>query len=85
MDSVLKIQAQKMECSQDLHAHTMVFGEGLMVLGVYVTQDFSDPWMVAHALVRSCLLVYPSRSVYLFTTSSPLPSPKVVMLECTYL
>ena len=54
MDSVLRIQVQKMERSQDLHAHRRVFGEGLMVLGVYVTQDFSDFWMVIHVWVRLC-------------------------------
>ena len=55
-----------------LHQVSLLTGLLLMVLGVYVTQDFSDPWMVARVLVRSCLLVCPS--IHLFTASSLPPS-----------
>jgi len=96
VDCVLRIQVQKMECGRDLHAHRMVFGKGLMVLGVYVTQDFSNPWMVAHAYryVLVCLMtvlstVCPS-DYRLFPSSLPPTSPphpfppKVVTLGHTY-
>jgi len=43
-----------------------------MVLGVYVTQDFSDPWMVTRVWVCPCLLV--CQAAHPFTTSS-LPPP----------
>ena len=84
MDSVLRIQVQKMELGQDLqcHAHRTVSGEGLMVLGVYVTQDFSDPWMITCVWVRSCLFVCPSVHQFSYPLYNAPNRPVVSESEC---
>ena len=51
LDSVLKMQVQKVEQGQDSCAHTAEFGVRISAPGVCVAQDFSQAQMVAHVWV----------------------------------